>query len=118
MECKNETLRQFLEDEQYCQFPIFEDIRLLIEEFALKYLSEEDEVGIGQNSILPFIIYPNPVKDYINFSDKKRFEIMDMQGKILLKSETATQSVNVSGLNAGFYLIKFEDNIIVKFIKE
>ena len=45
------------------------------------------------------------------------FEIIDIQGKILLKSATPVKSVNIGGLAAGVYFIRFE-NSIREFIKE
>ena len=51
-------------------------------------------------------IYPNPAKDYLYFNSEQRFEIMDIQGRILLRSENPMQSVNVSRLKAGVYFIK------------
>ena len=42
---------------------------------------------------------------------------MDIQGRVLLRSENATQSVNVSYLKAGIYFIKFEDGGVRKFVK-
>jgi hypothetical protein len=64
------------------------------------------------------IIFPNPAKDYLNFKTEKRFEIFDIQGRSLLKSEKSTSRVNICHLKAGLYFIKFEDNTIGKFVKE
>jgi len=75
-------------------------------------------------SVIPFnnsnnsiVVFPNPAKDYLYFSSEKKFEIMDMQGKVLLKSEKPVQLVNVSHLKAGVYFIKFECGRVGKFIK-
>ena len=35
-----------------------------------------------------------------------------MQGKVLLRGEKATQTINVSHLKAGIYFIKFEDSSV------
>jgi hypothetical protein len=63
-------------------------------------------------------IFPNPAKDYLYFTIEQTFEIMDIQGRVLFKSETAMQSVNISRLKPGIYFIKFEDNRIRKFVKK
>ena len=65
------------------------------------------------------IIFPNPAKDYLNFNAEQQFEIMDIQGRVLLKNKQATQSVDVSFLKAGIYFIRFEgSNRMMKFIKQ
>jgi hypothetical protein len=64
------------------------------------------------------IIYPNPTKDELYFNAERSFEIMDILGKIVLKSEKAMLSINVSHLKTGVYFIKFEDKQVRKFVKE
>ncbi|MCL2312653.1 MAG: T9SS type A sorting domain-containing protein [Firmicutes bacterium] len=63
-------------------------------------------------------IFPNPVKEILYFNKERKFEIIDIIGKIVLKSEKAIQSVNISHLKAGIYFIKFEDRQVKKFVKE
>ena len=63
-------------------------------------------------------IFPNPAKDYLLFKTEKQFEIIDMQGRVLLKSEKTTKSININHLKAGVYFIKFEDGRVEKFVKE
>jgi uncharacterized delta-60 repeat protein len=70
------------------------------------------------NSLGTQTIYPNPAEDQLYFKNECKFEIMDMQGRVLLKSENTAQSVNVSHLQVGFYFIKFGDNRVEKFIKK
>ena len=72
----------------------------------------------GQSGITEISDFPNPAKDYLYFNSEQRFEIMDIQGRILLRSETAAQAVNVSHLKTGIYFIKFEDGGVRKFVKE
>jgi len=78
------------------------------------------EVSIKQNNYLNDLplIFPNPAKDYLYFNAEKQFEIMDLQGRVLLKSEKPLQSVNVSHLKAGVYFIRFEGDRVGKFVKE
>ena len=64
------------------------------------------------------LIFPNPVKDKLYLSKEKQFEIYDMQGKVLLRGEKTTQTIDVSHLKPGIYFIKFEDNSVEKFVKE
>jgi len=64
------------------------------------------------------ITFPNPTKDYLYFKTEKKFKIMDLHGKVLLKSEKPVQSVNVSHLKTGVYFIWFEHLGVEKFVKE
>jgi len=70
------------------------------------------------NSFATQVIFPNPATDQLYFKKESKFEIMDIQGRILLKSEKFVQSVNVCQLESGTYFIKFEDNRVEKFIKK
>jgi hypothetical protein len=66
-------------------------------------------------------IYPNPAKNVLYFNIETSFEIVDLQGKTVLKSEKAVNSVNISDLRSGFYFVKTstEKGISVqKIIKE
>ncbi|HOE39961.1 MAG TPA: T9SS type A sorting domain-containing protein [Bacteroidales bacterium] len=61
-------------------------------------------------------IYPNPANDILNFSQAQTYEILDIQGRVLMQSKTKQNSVNISELKEGMYFIKFE-NELLKFIK-
>jgi hypothetical protein len=88
--------------------------------FAIARVSIPYDVSVkpNYNANNLFNVYPNPVKDNLYFMNEMKFEIIDIKGKVLLKSENAVQSVNVSHLKAGIYLIKFEDFCVRKFVKE
>ena len=90
------------------------------DKFSIVRLNIPSNLSVNQfnNSDNSTIIFPNPTKDYLNFNTEQQFEIMDMQGRILLKSKHATQSVNVSHLKIGIYFIKFKDGCVEKFVKE
>ena len=70
------------------------------------------------NSFATQVVFPNPATDQLYFKKESKFEIMDIQGRVLLKSEKFVQSVNISQLESGIYFVKFEDNRVVKFIKK
>ena len=61
-------------------------------------------------------IYPNPVNETLYFSNETAFEIIDLQGKVLLKNENAVKFVDISHFKAGIYFVKI-DNQIQKLIK-
>jgi uncharacterized delta-60 repeat protein len=80
-------------------------------------------LNIPHNSILSyqksddmFTVFPNPVKDYLYFDTERSFEIIDILGKIVLKSEKVMQ-VNVNHLKAGVYFIRFEDRQARRYLK-
>ncbi len=68
-------------------------------------------------------IYPNPVKDVLNIQSKNEFvkaEIYDATGRILISTSVKGDSINVSDLLKGNYIIKLstKDKIFTqKFIK-
>ena len=68
-------------------------------------------------------MYPNPVKNTLNlnFSNDseylgKDFQIFDVNGRIVFQDKILN-SINVSSLQKGLYLIKIDD-VLKKFIKE
>ncbi|MDN3694488.1 T9SS type A sorting domain-containing protein [Chryseobacterium tructae] len=71
-----------------------------------------------------FIIYPNPVKDILHIKTKEainKIEIYDTAGRVISSIGTKENSINVSELPKGNYLIKLflKDKVSVqKFVKE
>jgi len=67
-------------------------------------------------------LYPNPVSDFLNITTSlslNSYEVYDVLGKVVLKaSDTKSNQIDVSKLNKGIYLIKFDDKIVEKFIKK
>ena len=74
---------------------------------------------LSANSVISaenLTIFPNPANNILYFSSETAFEVTDMQGRILLKSDIAVKSLNVSNLGAGIYFIK-TGNSVQKFVK-
>ena len=74
---------------------------------------------------IEFNIYPNPVKGntlYIKSNiENVPFKVVNMLGQQVARGTTSNQSLNVSNLEAGMYLIQFDtaDGLITKkFLKE
>ncbi|MBW8359520.1 MAG: T9SS type A sorting domain-containing protein [Weeksellaceae bacterium] len=66
-----------------------------------------------------FSIYPNPVKDLLHFKTKERIvkaEVYDLSGRIVRSSGVSQNSVDLSELPKGNYLIRIhtKDQIIIK----
>ena len=71
----------------------------------------------------PITIYPNPVKDILNFSEEiSIIRIVDISGKIVKQISTSERSINLSKLAKGTYILsansKTGETINKKFIKE
>ncbi|WP_297868541.1 T9SS type A sorting domain-containing protein [uncultured Flavobacterium sp.] len=67
--------------------------------------------GLADNNINGLTMYPNPLKGNTLFltstaSAAMSVQIFDLLGKEVLKSNVMNNTVNVSGLNAGVYLVK------------
>jgi hypothetical protein len=83
----------------------------------------------GENKLIPdnLSIYPNPVDDYLKINDPNSnknlsFQIFDLMGRSLLcKEEINNNSINVSTLKSGTYIIKIKDkerSYVSLFIKK
>jgi hypothetical protein len=68
-------------------------------------------------------IFPNPTKEnltIISNLDLKSYQIIDIQGKVVLTSNLDSKTININQLEDGVYFIKLFDNdksVIKKFIK-
>ncbi len=94
------------------------------------YLNSSIGVAPNQNlltnnfEISDFEIAPNPANDFVKILSNEKiesFEILDLQGKIVLKDKISNNLVDVSQLSKGIYLIKIKSNDksgIRKLIKE
>ena len=68
---------------------------------TFKIATGNTDIGAGK-----ITVYPNPVNDLLYFDRETSFELIDIQGKVVIKSEKAVKSVNVSRLPAGVYFVK------------
>jgi len=80
-------------------------------------------LGIEQSNVSEIMMYPNPAKNTLNFrglTSSRSYFITDMLGKTVLSSTLEiNESINVSSLKSGLYILKFEDsNKTFKFIKD
>lgn len=96
------------------------------------YLWTKDEIASYNTNCLLSVsdinkkkitIFPNPVKDILNFSEEvSNIKITDLSGKIVKQIPNSEKSINISKLKKGTYIItvtsKSGDLINKKFIKE
>lgn len=79
-------------------------------------LVDTDQLGVVENQINSFKIYPNPANDAVFVSSETlafpaTATIFDMTGKLLLKKsiENSQTAIPVSGLDSGIYLLQVVD---------
>ncbi len=77
-------------------------------------------ISVGTNEVTlntSFNMYPNPAKNHVNFSVVDDYSVYDVSGR-LVTQRANTQTLNVSGLTPGLYLINNSKGISKKlFIK-
>ncbi|MGX7666843.1 FG-GAP-like repeat-containing protein [Flavobacterium pedocola] len=88
---------------------------------------EGSTLGLAENTLGGFTIYPNPANDFIHFNHTSGLEsvksvsIFDMTGRKIKTEATLNNSVSVRELQSGTYLIVFENSngnkYSTKFIK-
>ncbi|MDG1245844.1 MAG: T9SS type A sorting domain-containing protein [Polaribacter sp.] len=79
------------------------------------YFYKEATAGIDDQDLVSLNMYPNPASDVLNISAQSTInsvEIFNVLGQkvITMQVENTSAEINVSNLNAGIYLIKYEIN--------
>ncbi|WP_116787552.1 T9SS-dependent choice-of-anchor J family protein [Flavobacterium psychrotrophum] len=79
-------------------------------------------LNIPENHIANLVMYPNPVKDILNINfttltDTKASEIYDVTGRQIATPALNNNTINVSGLPAGIYILKIGEQT-GRFIKQ
>ena len=84
--------------------------------------SEDCNLGVEDNVLNDFSLYPNPAHDVLNIESQQEIEtvkIYNLQGQLI--KEVSTNSIDVSNLNTGLYFVQVTiegKSITKKFIKE
>ena len=65
-----------------------------------------------------FNMWPNPAKTKVYFNTKVQVRIMTLNGVVVIDTKEKVNSVDVSDLNSGFYLIQNEFGATHKLIIE
>jgi hypothetical protein len=71
----------------------------------------EPGLSIGENNSLDMVIYPNPVDgDYVTIqtplNGDKLVEVFDVNGRKVMERLLTTDTLNVSSISAGMYIVK------------
>lgn len=90
------------------------------------YMYVDGTAGVDNNDLLGFSMFPNPSKDRLNISAKNNIEKAEIYNVLGKKVMTFTinknsESLDVSNLTSGIYLIKYTVNDKVgtsKFVKQ
>ena len=82
---------------------------MLVDELTIDTLPNFTLSSSSFNAIDGLTMYPNPLKGntlYLTSNAAMSVQIFDVLGKEVLKSNVINNAVNVSGLNAGIYIVK------------
>ena len=94
-----------------CEFVVFLQDDVTREVTQASRFEFASMVGTKELSGIDISVYPNPASDYFNLlSDGNgRFELFNMEGKMILSEyiNSSSHLVDVSGFNAGVYIVKY-----------
>lgn len=78
-----------------------------IESEYVSFETEGTALNIINFEIEKAFIYPNPVTEELNFSEKlKNIKIIDSTGKVIFAKDEATTSINLNSFVGGIYWLK------------
>ncbi len=89
------------------------------------FTTNNTALSISENSIHALYMYPNPASNVLSVSEygeKATISILDMTGKYIIANNIMlSNSIDISAMNSGVYIIQISKNDIVytaKFVKE
>jgi len=86
-----------------------------------------NSIGIDENELITFSVYPNPTTDYLSLQyDESTLQNADLvitnyNGQVVFNSNTLTDRIDVSNLNSGVYILQITSENktgFSRFIKE
>lgn len=75
----------------------------------------ENSVGINESNTPSVEFFPNPATDEVQFNQTVRFELFDLQGRVLLAGEG--NNLNIAGLSSGVYQLKINGGRATSLVK-
>lgn len=93
---------------------------------TLHTITEGQTLSIKDETLLDLVMYPNPTENVLNFTSSidisnKVATVFDLNGKKIFSSKLDKNTLDVSMLQSGFYLLRLEEKgkvIHKKFIKK
>lgn len=86
-----------------------------------------NSVGIPENELISFSVYPNPTSEFISIRtdndmlEDTNIQITNYNGQVVYKSDTISERIDVSNLNAGVYILQINSESkrgFSRFVKE
>lgn len=89
-------------------------------------ITEGETLSLQQSIVDDLILYPNPTKDVLNLNatygfDNAIYSVFDMNGRRVMNSRFNTNTIDVSELSTGNYILRIMDEGVIKsqkFIKQ
>ncbi|MPM38324.1 hypothetical protein SDC9_84953 [bioreactor metagenome] len=74
---------------------------------------EVQHVSVPEAEVFQINVHPNPAEnivfvDNVKYGDVSQYEILDIQGKLLLHGQYNEDGIDISGLEKGMYLLKIK----------
>lgn len=71
----------------------------------------ETFLGIAENNTIDFNVYPNPAQNEMNIGNVQGLvSVVDMSGKVLLMQKANNETIDISALSSGTYLVSIDHN--------
>ena len=71
----------------------------------------ETFLGIAENNTIDFNVYPNPAQNEMNIGNVQGLvSVADMSGKVLLMQIANNETIDISALSSGTYLVSIDHN--------
>lgn len=86
-----------------------------------------NSIGVDENEIISFSVYPNPTTDYISLEynaslmENASVSITNYNGQVVYQNTSFTDRIDVSNLNSGVYILQLTSDTkkgYSRFIKE
>ena len=81
---------------------------------TVTHVVEGDTLSVAQHTLNPFILSPNPAKDYLTIShtnlDVTNALVYDMHGRLVAPVQVNNNTIPVQNLQSGTYIIVLKDS--------
>ena len=113
-------------------YPYFESGNIIISSLVYSdptyvpgfYLVKSSSLGIGDNSISDFSMYPNPSSSVVKISAPetqiKTIDVYDLNGRLVISNQynsVKKTDLDVANLSSGIYLLNINNQVLKKLIK-